>query len=149
MQITFSKEQYKNLVRLVYLGNWMINAIHSGGKGDKQIEKYNEIEQLIFSSAKEAGLEHWVEYDEESKEFFPTRRFDEDKETNKYREEYNNHTFWEELFYNLVERDMTELYGQDYVEKMSFKERIEKEEPFRRKYDKELEEYGIERLKIQ
>ena len=149
MQITFSKEQYENLVRLIYLGNWMVNAIHSGSKGDKQIEKYNAIEQLIFSSAKEAGLERWVEYDGELKEFFPTRRFDEDKEINEYREEYNNHTFWEELFYNLVERDMTELYGQDYVEKMSFKERIEKEEPFRRKYDKELEEYGIERLKIQ
>lgn len=148
MQLTLSKGQYKHLVRLVYLGNWMINAIHSGDKGDAQFEKYNEIEQLIFSFAKEAGFEQLVEYDEESKEFFPTRRFDEDKEVNKYREEYNNHTFWEELFYNLVERDMTELYGQDYVEKMSFKERIEKEEPFRQKYDNELQKYGIERLKI-
>jgi hypothetical protein len=148
MQITLSKGQYQNLVRLVYLGNWMINAIRSGNKGDEQIEKYNEAEQIIFSFAKETRLERWIEYDEESKEFFPTRRFDEDKEIDEYRDEYNDHTFWEELFYRLVDRDMIDTYGEETVEKMSFEEQIEKEEPFRRKYDKEFEKYGIARLKI-
>ena len=36
MRITLSKDQYENLVRLVYLGNWMINA----RKYDKELEKY-------------------------------------------------------------------------------------------------------------
>jgi len=46
MEIKLTKEQYKNLIMLVYLGNWMINAIRSGAKGDPQIEEYNEIEPI-------------------------------------------------------------------------------------------------------
>lgn len=148
MYITVSKEQYENLLRLVHLGNWMVNAIHSGRPGDEQIEKYNNIEQFIFSFAKEAGLEHLIEYDQESGRFFPTRRFDEEDETEGYREEYDEYTFWEDLFYRLVDRDMVETYGEERIASMDFKERIEKEEPFREKYDKELEKYGVSRLQI-
>ena len=38
MEIKLTKEQYENLIKLVYLGNWMINAIRSGAEGDEQIE---------------------------------------------------------------------------------------------------------------
>jgi len=34
MEIKLTKEQYENLLRLVYLGNWMINAIRSGTEDD-------------------------------------------------------------------------------------------------------------------
>ncbi len=39
MDIKLTKGQYKNLVKLVYLGNWTINGIRLN---DKQVEKYEE-----------------------------------------------------------------------------------------------------------
>ena len=35
MEIKFTKEQYENLMKLVYLGNWMINAIRTDDKSKK------------------------------------------------------------------------------------------------------------------
>jgi len=33
MEIKFTKKQYENLIKLVYLGNWMINGIRSTDEG--------------------------------------------------------------------------------------------------------------------
>jgi len=46
MEIKLTREEYENLLKLVYLGNWMINAIRSGAKGVPQIDEYNEIEPI-------------------------------------------------------------------------------------------------------
>jgi len=43
MKIELTKEQYKNLIKLVYLGNWIVNSIRSGEEDDKRIEKYENI----------------------------------------------------------------------------------------------------------
>ena len=77
MKIELTKEQYENLLEVVYLGNWMINAIRSGNKGDERIEKYDDIEQYILSFAKDFRLANFVEYNEELKQFFHTREFEE------------------------------------------------------------------------
>ena len=44
MEIKFTKEQYENLMKLVYLGNWMINAIRT----DDRVKKYDELKHYIF-----------------------------------------------------------------------------------------------------
>ena len=77
MKIKLTKKQYKNLLKLVYLGNWMVNSIRSGNEGDERIKKYDEIEQYIFSFAKEAGLKKYIEFDKEFNQFFPTPEFEE------------------------------------------------------------------------
>lgn len=148
MEIKFTKEQYENLIKIVYLGNWMVNAIRSGNKGDEQIEKYNKIEQYIFSFAKDFGLEKYIEYNENFREFFPTREFEEADDIEQYREDYNNETFWLELVDRLSRRDFIKEWGEDAIRKMDWKEQIEKEDPFIEKYEKEFEKNGIENLII-
>ena len=73
MDIKLTKDQYENLIKLVYLGNWMINGIRLH---DEQVEKYEKIEQYIFSFAKDAEMEKYIEYDGKSKKFFPTGEFE-------------------------------------------------------------------------
>lgn len=148
MEIKLTKEQYKNLIKLVYLGNWMVNAIRSGNKEDPQIEKYNEIEQYIFSFAKDFGLEKYVEYVEEFKEFFPTREFEDDPEIEKYINDYDEETFWEELIHRLSWRDFIRTYGKEAVEKMDIEERIEKGFPFEEKYRQEFAKNGLNNLEV-
>ena len=147
MEIKLTKEQYENLLKLVYLGNWMVNAIRSGAEGDEQIEKYNEIEQYIFSFAKETGLEKY-EFDEKYNRFFPTADFEEDPEIEKYLQDYNDEIFWQELADKLGTRDFIREYGEEVIEKMDQEERFIKLQEFIIKYGEEFEENGIENLEI-
>ena len=145
MEIKFTKEQYENLVKLVYLGNWMINAIRCGSD---IIEKFEDLEQYIFSFYKEFGLEGCIEYDEEDKRFYPTGKFEMESEIEEYRQEYDNENFWDELISRLARRDFIRKYGEDAINKMTLEEIMEKESYFIEKYEEEFEKYGIERLKI-
>ena len=146
MEIKFTKDQFKKLLKIVYLGNWLANAIHSGRKGDERIKEFDEIEQYIFSFAKDFGLEKYVEFDEKFQEFFPTSELEE--ELQKFVDEYDNEVFWEELIFRLTRRDFIREYGKEAINKMSLEERIEKEFPFEEKYREEFSKNGIENLDI-
>ena len=113
MEIKFTKEQYENLMKLVYLGNWMINAIRT----DDRVKKYDEIKHYIFSFAKDAGLDRYIDYDEKSGKYYPSIELEEDAEIEQYMDDYNDENFWEELIHNLARRDLIEVYGKDAIKK--------------------------------
>lgn len=104
MKIPFTKKQYENLLKLVYLGNWVANA----NRTDDRIEKYEEMESYIFSFAKDFGMERWADYTSPDKTVFPTRWFEEESGVDElYKEEYFN------KFYAIRNRyaDEFEKYG--------------------------------------
>jgi|UniRef100_A0A7C6E9Y0 hypothetical protein len=145
MEIKLTKKQYENLLRLVYLGNWVINSIRPP---DELIEKYEELEQYIFSLAESAGLGKYVVFAKEDNRFYPTPELEEDPELCQYLEEYDTRTFWDELIYRLARRDLIRHYGIDEIKKMDPKERIVKESRFIEKYAQEFEKHGIEYLRL-
>lgn len=144
MKINFTKKQYEDLVKLVYLGTWMVNAHRT----DDRVEKYEELEQYILSFYKDFGMENFILFDEELKRFFPTKEFEEETDVEQYKDEYNNDIFWEELIDRLARRDFIRAYGEENLLKMTWEERFEKEQPFIDKYDEEFEKNGIENLDI-
>ena len=146
MKIEFKKEQFKNLLKVVYLSNWMANAIHNGTEEDPRHEELELIENYIFSFAKEFRFDKYVDYEEKYKQYFPTNEFDE--LTQKYVEDYDEDYFWDEIFYRLSDRDFEQKYSNKEISKMEIKERFEKEEPFRKKWDEEINNHGIERLEV-
>jgi len=148
MEIKLTKEQYENLLKLVYLGNWIVNSIRSGEEDDKRIEKYENIAQYIYSFSREEGLERYIEFDKQVNRFFPTREFEEDTDLERYRQEYDDEVFWQELIHRLAERDFIKEYGENTIKKMNWRERLEKEQPFIEKYGEEFEESGLMNLEI-
>jgi len=146
MKIEFTKEQFKELLKVVCLGNWMANAFHDGSKEDPMDKKIEKIEDYIFSFAKEAGFSEYVDYDAEFKRYFPTNEMDELCQT--YIEDYDEECFWDELFHRMADRDFDRAYSFEEISKMEMKERFEKEEPFNKKWGDELYEHGIERLEV-
>ena len=56
MKIELSRDEYLNLVKLVYLGNWVVNAIRT----EDFDTGANEIEQKILSYAKDQNYEIWL-----------------------------------------------------------------------------------------
>jgi hypothetical protein len=144
MKINFTKEQYEGLIKLVYLGNWVVNSYRT----NDIIDKYEDLEQYIFSFFEDFKMDKYIEYDRTIDEYFPTREFEENTEVEEYREEYDNYTFWDELIYRLARRDMIRKYGEAAVLAMAPDELMSKEEDFIEKYEVEFELNGIENLEI-
>lgn len=144
--VVFTAGQYENLIKLVYLGNWLVNAIRSGTKEEPRLEKFDNLEDYILSLAKEFDLENLVDYDK--KYGYSASNKLAEGEVREYIDDYDDDCFWEELKDRLVQRDFVKMYGQEAVAKMDWQEKFKKQEPFEEKYAKEFEDYGLERLQV-
>lgn len=68
MKIHFSKKEYRQLLELVFLGDWIVTAHQEG----KPVSPYDAIKNKIYSHAKDHGYENLVEYDKNTDEYFET-----------------------------------------------------------------------------
>ena len=123
MQIELTKEQMIDLVKVVYLGNWMINGVRLQSERAK---KFDEIEQAIYSQAAANGLGDMVELDSSCGEYFPTPGFEESEEIEGYKNDYDEETFWERLVDKMANRDFIAGIGEEAVKRMGEHERFEK-----------------------
>ena len=148
-KIEFTKDQFKGLLKLVYLGNWLANAQRDGSNENPHLKEYEAIENYIFSFAKQFGLDEYVDDEEAARgKFYPTRMFEEETDIQKLIEEYDEETFWDELIDRLGDRDFFRHYSKDEIRKMTQEERFEKLYEFIDKWADEIDERGIGRLKI-
>ncbi|TAN58542.1 hypothetical protein EPN15_00600 [Patescibacteria group bacterium] len=145
MKIEFTKEQFGSLLKSVYLGNWIANAHRT----DDMIKEYEEIEDYIFSHAKEFGFDEYVDDEKADKgKFFSTRIFEEEAGMQKLIEEYDEETFWDEIIDRLAIRDLFSQHSRVELEKMDGNERMEKLGILEEKWAEEINEKGIERLEV-
>jgi len=147
-KIELTKDQFRALLRLVYLGNWLVNANRDGSTNDPRLEEYETIEHYVFSFAKRFGFGEYVDDEEAEKgKFYPTRLFEEEIDIQKLIEEYDEEIFWDELIDRLGDRDFYRHYSKNEILKMTQEERFEKLYEFIDKWVDEINENGIERLK--
>ena len=71
MELHLSEKQYRRLLDLVYIGNWVLNST----RGDDRISDYDKVESLIFSHCLEHGMAPLVEL--YGNEIIPSRAFAE------------------------------------------------------------------------
>lgn len=126
------------------MGNWVVTAHRVDNDAD--LKRYEDLEQFLFSMAKDFQLEQLVEKDRQLDQFFPSQTLEEI--SMQYIEEYDNDTFWEDLIYRLAKRDFIREYGEETIAKMTMEERFNKENDFIEKYSREFEANGLEKVKI-
>lgn len=145
MTFECTPEQYRSLIKLAYLGHWMINGIKTEDERDAGID---DIMQALYARAKEMQCGEYVSYDEKGKKFFATKKLDEDPDVEKKREEYDNEIFWDELIEKLSLRDVLAMqegkhwYGGDTEGIADIRSGIIK------KYVEEFEQHGVDNLKV-
>lgn len=145
MQVELSKEEYRNLIDMIQIAEWVMNAHKT--EEDPSTEKYSKLEQKIFSFANKMGCENLIEYDKEMNRYFPTKEFDEGQGM-QYIDEYNNDSFWDELLDRIVVRDVIQKIGEKKARELTFEECLEVEEPLREKYSIEFEQNGLDNIEI-
>ena len=62
MKLELSKKQFRRLLDLVYIGNWILNST----RGQERFADYDEVESLVFARAAIEGMPGLAELEEKA-----------------------------------------------------------------------------------
>lgn len=99
MNLELTEKQFRYLLDLVYIGNWVVNSTRENDR----IREYDAVESLIFSHCPEHGMRKLVE--RLNGDIIPSRAF-ADGGIHEAIENYEDVTFYEILAEELALRDM-------------------------------------------
>ena len=111
MKIELTDRQFRYLLDLVYIGNWVMNSTRE----DDRIKEYDQVESLVFSHCLQQKMSKLVEI--YKGELIPSRAFS-DGGIHEAIENYEDVVFYEILAEELALRDMNgepltrENYGE-------------------------------------
>ena len=133
MELHLTEKQYRRLLDLVYIGNWVLNST----RGDDRIRDYDQVESLIFSHCLDHGMAQLIEL--YNGEIIPSRAFAEGG-IHEAIMAYEDVTFFEILAEELALRDLDadRATAENYDEVM---ERMEE-------YMGEFEAHGTDNINV-
>ena len=133
MEIKLTEKQFRRLLDLVYIGNWVLNST----RGDDRIRQYDQVESLIFSYCLSHGMAGLTELYQG--ELIPSRAF-ADGGIHEAIEQYEDVVFYEILAEELALRDMDgePLTRENYSQLM---DRIDA-------YLSEFDEHGTDNITV-
>ncbi len=102
MELDLTRKQFRRLLDLVYIGNWILNST----RGEDRFKDYDEVESLLFGRAALEGMPTLAEVYEG--EIIPSRAFAEGG-IHEAIMEYENNVFFQILAEDLARRDMNDV----------------------------------------
>ena len=114
MEIKMTEKQFRRLLDLVYIGNWILNST----RGDDRIRQYDEVESLVFSQCLAHGMAPLTELYQG--QLIPSQAFAEGG-IHEAIMVYEDTTFFEILAQELALRDMDDppITEENYDEVMN------------------------------
>ena len=101
MELALTSKQFRRLLDLAYVGNWILNS----ARGEDRIRDYDEVESLLFAKCKTLG---WTQlFDKVGEELIPSRAFAEGG-IHEAIMDYEDTVFFEILAEELARRDMVD-----------------------------------------
>jgi len=134
MELNLTRKQFRRLLDMVYIGNWILNST----RGEDRFKDYDEVESLLFARAALEGMPTLAEIYEG--EVIPSRAFAEGG-IHEAIMEYENNVFFDILAEDLARRDMNDvpIDESNYDE---FAQRIDS-------YIDEFEAHGTDNITIE
>lgn len=102
MELELTRRQFRRLLDMVYIGNWILNST----RGEDRFRDYDEVESLLFARAAQEGMDTLSELYQG--EVIPSRAFAEGG-IHEAIMEYENNVFFEILAEDLARRDMDDV----------------------------------------
>lgn len=144
MKINITKKEYKLLLEMLYLSDWMMNAHNV----DDRNPEHETLRKKLLAHYKEMDAQDIIEYSETSDDFYETKEY-EQLIHQKYITPYDDETFWDALIDRLAERDAVSEIGMEKYLSMEGIERIMKVEEYIERYTNEFEQHGLDHVKIE
>ncbi len=145
MKINFSKKEYRILLDMLYLSDWMMTSHEEEPKNLHQ--EHQALRKKLLSYYKEMNAEDVIEYSKELDGYFELAGYDEYIHE-KFIDPYNYDVFWDELIDALARRDIINSMGIEKYKAMGYVERATKAQEIKAQYANEFEQHGVEHLKI-
>jgi len=133
MKIELTKKQFRRLLDLVYIGNWILNST----RGEERFADYDEVESLLFGRAALEGMPSLAELYQG--EIIPSRAFAEGG-IHEAIMEYENNVFFDILAEDLARRDMDDAP----IDESNFAELTSRIDA----YIAEFEEHGTDNILV-
>ena len=133
MEIKLSEKQFRRLLDLVYIGNWVLNST----RGDQRFRDYDEVESLVFAKAILEGMPSLAAFYQG--EVVPSRAFIEGG-IHEAIADYEGAVFFEILAEDLARRDMNDVP----IDESNFEELNNRIET----YISEFEAHGTDNITI-
>ena len=134
MNLELTPKQFRRLLDMAYIGNWVLNST----RGDDRFADYDEVESLLFGKAAEEGM--GVLAEEYEGEIVPSRAFVEGG-IHEAIIDYENNVFFDILAEDLARRDMEEEHiDQDNTDELM--NRMEE-------YMQEFEAHGTDHISLE
>lgn len=99
MNIELSKKEFRRLLDMIYIGNWVLNST----RGDDRFTDYDKVESKLFALCRKCGMDALVETWEG--EDIPSKKFS-DGGIHEAIMDYEDTVFFEILAEELARRDM-------------------------------------------
>lgn len=133
MKIELSDKEFRRLLDMVYIGNWILNST----RGQDRITDYDEVESKIFSYCALNGMRKLFEI--KDGDVLPSRAFSEGG-IHEAIMDYEDTVFYEILAEELARRDMNfEPISQENFDELAV--RIDE-------YIEEFEQNGVENISL-
>ncbi len=134
MQIELTDKEFRRLLDMVYIGNWILNSCRENDR----FQDYDDLEEKLFALCPERGMptltERWRGHS------YPSRAFEEGG-IHEAIADYEDAVFYDILAEELARRDMdAEQISQDDTGELN--ERMEE-------YYSEFEKNGIDNVKVE
>jgi len=133
-RLELTRDQWEKLLASTYLAGWITTAHLEDEEGP-----FDDLEQTVLKQSVNHGFSSLCQYSPDNGLFYHTEEAAD--QYDQIVEDYDDHTFWEELATRLAERDATLLKVRDH-------EKPEKVMQLAEKYDLEFEKNGLNNLVI-
>ena len=133
MQLEMSNKQFRRLLDLVYIGNWVLNST----RGDERFADYDQVESLLFAKAALEGMPQLAELYQG--EIVPSKAFVEGG-IHEAIMEYENNVFFDILAEDLARRDMDDAP----IDESNYDELTSRSDA----YIAEFEEHGTDNILV-
>ena len=102
MKLELTTKQFRRLLDMAYIGNWILNST----RGDDRFADYDEVESLLFQKARDEGMNSLTEFWQG--EAVPSQAF-ADGGIHDAIMEYENNVFFDILAEDLARRGMDDV----------------------------------------
>ncbi|MFA5183029.1 MAG: hypothetical protein WC405_17055 [Syntrophales bacterium] len=146
MKINVTKDEYRSLIDIIYIADWVLTSYKS--EEGQEIKRYKDVMQKFYALAKDMGMENLIKFDKELNAYWETKEFDDTSECHQFIDEYDNDSFWERLIEQLTTRDLEEELGGKKTMDKDPDKYFERYAAIEMKYMAEFEENGLDNLTI-
>ena len=133
MNIELSDKEYRRLLDMVYIGNWILNST----RGNDRFEDYDILQERIFAQSPLRGMRSLVQL--EDGHFFPSKAYEEGG-IHEAIADYEDAVFYNILAEELARRDL-DLEDSDPEDFTDLQIRMEE-------YLAEFEKHGLDSINI-